>query len=224
MRIHHIRLGINSCYLIGGNNYVMVDAGVPHKAEKFRKEIRKLGIRPEEIRLMVLTHSHFDHAGSAYEIQQMTGAKIACHEMERPYLEEGGFAMPKGVNLWGKISHPLFFPVFKKIKFPKVKADIVLKGNEMPLDEYGIQGSIIHTPGHTEGSISVLLQSGEAFVGCMAHNNLPFRLRPGLPIYAQDIEKIKESWKILLSKGVKMVYPGHGNPFPVEVIRKSLSL
>ncbi len=87
---------------------------------------------------------------------------------------------------------------------------------------YGIDGKIIHTPGHTPGSISVILDSGEAFVGCMAHNGFPFRIQPGLPIYALDIEEIKKQWKILIDSGIKMIYPGHGKPFPVEIIKKSL--
>jgi hydroxyacylglutathione hydrolase len=68
-----------------------------------------------------------------------------------------------------------------------------------------------------------LLDTGEAFVGCMAHNNLPFRLRPGLPIYALDIDSIKANWKLIIDKGAKMIYPGHGNPFPVEVMKKILN-
>jgi hypothetical protein len=46
--------------------------------------------------------------------------------------------------------------------------------------------------------LTVVILSGEAFVGCMAHNNLPFRLRPGLPIYALDIDSIKANWKLYL--------------------------
>jgi hypothetical protein len=56
----------------------------------------------------------------------------------------------------------------------------------------------------------------------MAHNGFPFRLKPGLPIYAQDINSIKTVWKILIDKGVNMVYPGHGNPFPIDVIKEQL--
>ena len=51
----------------------------------------------------------------------------------------------------------------------------------------------------------------------------PFRLRPGLPIYALDIATVKENWKLLIDKGAKMIYPGHGNPFPVEVMKKILN-
>ena len=112
--------------------------------------------------------------------------------------------------------------IFKRIPFPKFKPDILITDKPFPLTEYGINGNIIHTPGHTLGSISVILDSGEAFVGCMAHDGLPFRIRPGLPIYAQDIVAIKESWRLLIDKGAKMIYPGHGNPFPVKIIKKYL--
>jgi glyoxylase-like metal-dependent hydrolase (beta-lactamase superfamily II) len=105
-----------------------------------------------------------------------------------------------------------------KIPFPKFTPDILLNNDPYPLAEFGIDGEIIHTPGHTVGSVSVILNSGEAFVGCMAHNGLPFRLKPGLPIYAQEIEDIKGNWKTLIDKGITYVYPGHGKAFPVDVL------
>lgn len=91
------------------------------------------------------------------------------------------------------------------------------------LTDYGIPGRVIYTPGHTAGSLSVLLDSGDAFVGCLAMNKLPFRLSPGLPIFAEDIQKVKESWKHLLGLGAKTVYPGHGEPFSADIIRKALA-
>jgi glyoxylase-like metal-dependent hydrolase (beta-lactamase superfamily II) len=81
----------------------------------------------------------------------------------------------------------------------------------------------MHTPGHTIGSISVILGSGEAIVGCMAHNGFPFRFKPGLPIYAQDIGAIKENWKALIDRGITFVYPGHGKPFAIEAIKNQLN-
>jgi hydroxyacylglutathione hydrolase len=221
-KIFPIRLGINSCYLIRGNDIVMIDGGMPNKLKTFQRKLSRLGIQPSDIKLIVLTHSHFDHSGSALEIREFTGAEIAVHESERTYLEEGGMIIPKGVNTYGKLTKPLLFSIFKKISFPKFKPDILIADEPYSLLKYGIDGNIIHTPGHTMGSLSVILNSGEAFVGCMAHNGFPFRIRPGLPIYAQDIEEIKKHWKILIDRGVKMIYPGHGKPFPVEVIKKAL--
>ncbi len=220
--IFPIKLGLNSCYLIRGKGIVMIDGGVPNKLKMFKRKLSKLGIQPSEIKLIVLTHSHLDHCGSAREIRDLTGAKVAIHESERTYLENGGMIIPKGVNVLGRLTQPLFFPIFKKISFPKFKPDILITNESYSLSMYGIDGNIIHTPGHTLGSISVILNSGEAFVGCMAHNGFPFRLHPGLPIYAQDIESIRKCWKILIAGGTKMIYPGHGKSFSVEVIKKSL--
>lgn len=220
-KVFPIKLGLNSCYLIRGKDIVMIDGGMPNRLKMFKRKLSKLGIQSSEIKLIVLTHSHFDHSGSARKIRDFTGAKIAIHESEGTYLENGGMIIPKGVNAYGKLTKPLLFSIFKKIPFPKFKPDILITNEPYSLSLYGIDGDIIHTPGHTAGSISVILDSGEAFVGCMAHNGFPFRFRPGLPIYAQDIDAIKKYWRILIDRGIKMIYPGHGKPFPVEVIKKS---
>jgi len=222
LEIFRVKLGLNSCYLIRGKDIVMIDGGMPNKLKVLKRVLTRLDISPSDIKLIVLTHSHFDHSGSAQEIREFTGGKIAVHVSERTYLENGGMIIPKGVNFYGKITKPWLFAIFKKISFPKFKPDILITDEPYPLKAYGIDGNIIHTPGHTVGSISVILDSGEAFVGCMAHNGFPFRFHPGLPIYAQDIEAIKKCWKILIGRGIKMIYPGHGKPFPVEVIKKTL--
>ncbi len=214
-----MKLGLDSCYLIRSKHIVMVDGGVPNKLNAFKRKLNRFHVHPEEIRLIILTHSHFDHAGSARDIRDYTGAKILLHEKDYEYLEKGEMCIPKGVNIWGKISQPLLFPVLRRIKFPLFEPDIIMKGEEYPLDEFGIDGKVIHTPGHTPGSISVLLKTGEAFVGCMAHDGFPFRLNPGLPIYASDIDEIKKNWKSLIEKGAKIIFPGHGNQFSVEVIK-----
>ena len=218
-----MKLGLNSCYLIRGKTLIMVDGGMPNKLGVFKRKLKQLYINPEEIKLIILTHSHFDHAGSAKAICEYTGAKTVIHESEKSFFENKGFAMVKGMNLWGKITFiAAILPLLKIISYPKVKADIIINEKEFPLSDYGIDGKILHTPGHTQGSLSVLLNTGEAFVGCLAHDGLPFRLNSGLPIYGQNLDTIKESWRLLIDKGAKVIFPGHGNPFPVEVIKEKL--
>jgi len=115
-------------------------------------------------------------------------------------------------------------PLVKKIvKFPAAKVDIIMGDNDLSLKEYGLEGRVVYTPGHTYGSISVVLESGDAFVGCLAHNRPPFVLKPKLPIYAKDLELLKKSWVKVIKMGATTIYPGHGNSFPVEKITKYLN-
>ena len=222
MKIHTIRLGLDYCYLIQDEETIMVDGGSPHQAKEFIRALGKIGVKPEAIRLLVITHGHFDHIGSARDIQEITGAKLAMHEQEKEWLEKSLKHLPPGVTRWGKIFHgvlKLFMPL---IHIPAATVDLVLGDQERFLSEYGIRGKIIPTPGHSSGSVSILLESGEAFVGDLAMNKFPLRLSAGLPIFAEDVSGLKTSWKRLLDQGAKTVYPAHGKPFSVEVIQKAL--
>jgi glyoxylase-like metal-dependent hydrolase (beta-lactamase superfamily II) len=133
--------------------------------------------------------------------------------------------MPPGVTTWGSILDKLvtwFIIPFKHIRAAEV--DIVLKDKEFSLNNYGIEGKVIHTPGHSSGSVSMLLDTGEAFVGDLAMNKFPLRLTPGLPIFAEDWPKLIESWQKLLDLGVKIVYPAHGKPFSADIIKSELTI
>ena len=222
--IYPIRSSINTFYLIRDKGAVLFDAGYINGASVFREKIDNLGISPEEIKLIILSHGDFDHVGGAGELREMTGAKIAIHEKDRRYLEEGIFHWAKGVTPWGKISRASLKPVMmKKAGFPGIKADIVLEDDEFSLEPYGIHGKVVYTPGHTMGSVSILLDSGEAMVGCLAHNRFPFTTKPKLPIYADDLELLKKSWTKVIESGATTIYPGHGQPFPLKRIVQYLN-
>ena len=224
VQIIPFRSGINTCYIVKDRGAVLIDAATPGQGQSLSKLLAHSGIRTEEIKLIILTHGDFDHCGSAKEIQELTGAKIVLHEKDKKNLEESIFHWPEGVTPWGKISRTLLMPLVKKIgKVVPAKVDIVMGDTDLSLKEYGLEGSIVYTPGHTYGSISVVLESGDAFVGCLAHNRLPFVFRPKLPIYALDLELLKESWIKVINMGATTIYPGHGLSFPVEKIIKYLN-
>lgn len=223
VNIHSIDFGFNQCYVIKSEGTVMIDGGPPNKVEDFMKVSEGIPVQPEDIQLIIITHGHFDHIGSAKEIKEVTGAKIVMHQLDTNYLEKPFQRVPKGVGVWGGTLSMLLHIPLPFIHFPATQVDIVLGDEGMSLTDFGIPGRVIYTPGHTAGSVSVLLDSGDAFVGCLAQNKFPLRLSPGLPVLADSIEKVRESWKRLFELGVETVYPGHGKPFSADIIRKAFT-
>lgn len=223
-QIFSFQSGITTCYILKDKGAVLIDAPWPLTRKSFSGFLSDAAIKPEELQLIIPTHGDFDHAGGAKQIQELTTARIVMHEKDSPNLENGNFHWPEGVTPWGKFSRAVFKPLVRSVgKFPAAAVDIKLDDQGMSLEEYGIPGWIIYTPGHTYGSISVMLESGDAFVGCLAQNMFPFGFRPKLPIYAKDPALLKESWIKVLDLGARTIYPGHGKPFPVEKIAKYLN-
>lgn len=217
--------GINSSYLIREEGVVMYDAAPFKDPSVFSGLLEMHRLKPGDIRLIVLSHGDFDHVGGAKKLKELTGAKIAIHEKDQKNLEEAIFHWPEGVTAWGRLSRFIFKPLVSKIgsfELQAVEADIALGDQSFSLEEYGISGRVIHTPGHTYGSVSILLDSGDALVGCLAHNRMPFVMKPGLPIYAMDLELLKKSWRVIIDQGAKYIYPSHGKPFPVEKMLRYL--
>lgn len=223
INIHPIVLGPDHCYIIREKGTIMVDGGAPRKAREFAESIKKISVRPEDVRLIVITHGHWDHIASAKEIKELTGGKIAMHYREKEWLEKSLKPMPPGVTAWGKILSKMITIYLPMVHIPATQVDVVIGDEGLALEEYGIPGRVIWTPGHSSGSVSILLETGDAFVGDMAMNKFPLSLRPGLPIFAENNDKLKESWRSLLVRGAKMIYPAHGEPFSADIIRQALS-
>jgi len=221
--IYSKRLGINRCYVIKADGCIMVDTGPSISESAIENWLRTIPIDPQEIQLIVLTHGHADHVGAASRVKKITGAKIAVHKYDKDMFENGDVVWPSAVTNWGRLMRAMLKPLSSLFRFQGGKVDVVLGNEGLALADYGIPGRVIHTPGHTPGSVSVLLETGDAFVGCMTHNSLPFRIGPGLPIFAEDLPKLRESWESILEQGAETIYPAHGDPFDSGDILKALS-
>ena len=223
MNIQTIKVGIDNCYIIKDNSTIVVDGGMPGYFRKFKSGLKHKDINPKDIEAIILTHCHWDHIGCTKKIKNITGAKVIVHKDEKHRLENGEVFMPPGVTRWGKIFGSFLNLWIKRVKILPCKTDIVID-DDYSLKKFGINGKIVHTPGHSPGSISVVLDSGEAFVGDLAMNGPPLTLKPNLPIFSENaISVVKESWMKLIDMGVKTIYPAHGSPFPVEIIIKRIN-
>jgi hydroxyacylglutathione hydrolase len=220
--IHPIPLGVGQGYIIQGESAIMIDGGAPGKAKVFIEILDRIGIKPEDIKLLIMTHGHWDHIGSARDIKEITGAKIAMHRREKDWLEKSLKVLPPGVTLWGKIFGKIMAMFMPFVHIPATNVDVILEDEEFFLGTYGIAGTVFYTPGHSSGSVSILLETGDAFVGDLAMNAFPLRLSPGLPIFAEDLRKVKDSWELLLARGARKIYPAHGSPFSADIIRNCL--
>jgi glyoxylase-like metal-dependent hydrolase (beta-lactamase superfamily II) len=125
--------------------------------------------------------------------------------------------------MWGRVLSSIAKVLVPLIEVPPTKVDVTLGDEGLPLSHFGIPGRVLYTPGHSSGSVSVLLDSGEAFVGDLAMNTFPLRLSPGLPIFAENPSAVIASWELLLEAGARVVYPAHGKPFPADVIRRAIA-
>jgi len=223
INIFPIPMMFDTIYAIRSEGVILIDGGDPHKIGNLKRGLERASIKLEEIKLILLTHGHWDHIGSTKDIQALTGARVLLHQKDMHFLDEIHPSQPPGFTLWGKLIIEGLKLYTSYMHIPTFEVDIVAGDDEISLAEYGIPGKVVYTPGHSWGSVSVLLDGGQVFVGDLAMNMFPMRFRPGLPIFGDDIQIVKKSWQKLLVMGAKTVYPAHGKPFPVEILNKAVS-
>jgi len=228
--IQSVKLGWTRCYLLkctGG--YLLIDVYYPGYYAKFEKKLEQIGIATSEIKYLLLTHHHDDHAGFAAELVRHTGCQVIAHRNALSALEKGESEdTGKPVNRRLQIVLAFYMLYHKEFKFPPVRLaerDIIIEGdNNEFLKGIGIDGVILHTPGHTRDSISVLLSDGSAFVGDAAMNFLRWTGVGNRPIYIEDIDIVYESWRKLRERGARVIYPSHGNCFSAAKLDKLAGL
>jgi hydroxyacylglutathione hydrolase len=213
---------ITNCYLIKERGLILVDAGPSEKSEQLLKKLQTLSVNPKDISLVVATHAHWDHIGSLAEWKKMTGCKVAINHREKEWVEKGLKPQPKILSLYGVFPGICSRIMAAALPFSGTPVDVALTDDGMSLEPFGISGRALHTPGHTPGSMSVLLDTGDAFVGDLAMNGPVMRFGPGMPSLGDNPRIVKTSWRLLLDKGAKRIYPAHGKSFDADVLRRKL--
>jgi len=218
-RITTIKMLSSNAYLVAnGKQAILIDCGMKKKEKKIIAALEKLQLSPQDIQLIILTHTHYDHAGSIKALQQITGAKILVHKAEASCLAQGHCAFPKGTMWFPKIMSAIGRALDKWVgRYASVAPDIAI-AKRFDLEPFGIDGYVLPTPGHTAGSLSVVIEDSHAIVGDTLFNIFKHSVYPP---YANDQEGLLKSWKKLLEIDCKYFYPGHGKPFTRERLQKT---
>jgi len=221
-KIIPVDLGMVKTFAIVGLRTVLVDTGMPEQQGALWEKLLQAGIRPEDLALVVITHAHLDHFGNARFLQKKTGAKVLVHRLDAQGLRDGRLEFPNSFNLIGAVfSAFIRFTFFLKSLLRKgegsnfgVEPDIVIDG-EYDLHEYGIAGKIIHTPGHTPGSVTVLLDSGEAFVGDLVGTFLKPG-KPTIPLWGNNLRELRRSIRKLMGARPTWIHASHVARFSLQ--------
>jgi len=198
-----------NAYLITGSRHVLVDPGPPGSAGELLEQLSRHRISLGDIGLIVITHGHPDHFGSASQYKEWTRAPLAVHELDAEYVNFGSVPVLKPTTRLGSLFKSLF-----NMKANPVEPDIILRDGDK-LNRYAGQGRVVQTPGHTAGSISILLPDGNCIVGDLLMRGLSART-PSLPWFAENESEVRESLQRVVNLGARTLLAGHGGPFDVE--------
>lgn len=169
----------SNVYLVKVNDfYILIDVGTGLGFYNLLRNLLELNIRIEDIRYIFLTHAHFHAAGGAYMFNSLPGL-IVAHEPDSSYLRSLDLRK-MSVN---EEYSSYMYPVFTSISIPLNKTIYKLSENIL----------VVHTPGHTKGSISVLVDSVKAlFVGDLTSGILSKDWDSSLEDYYSSLNKVIE--------------------------------
>jgi glyoxylase-like metal-dependent hydrolase (beta-lactamase superfamily II) len=172
-----------------GNNRLLVDLGWPGKSAALFANLERTGVPLSEIRYGLATHYHIDHAGAAQDLKRK-GVPLLV-------LEEQVAAIPL-MKQWTKPAD----------NYTEITThdNVVISCAESRafLAKIGIGGEILHTPGHSDDSVSLVLDIGCAFTGDLTMEAM---------VATEDPIVVARSWRLLRDRRVTTIYAGHGNPF-----------
>jgi glyoxylase-like metal-dependent hydrolase (beta-lactamase superfamily II) len=194
--------GANSYLALSDSAAAVIDTGLGGNEKKIVDYASKAGLKPDQLRYIILTHPDPDHSGSAAKLKALTGAQVAIHEADAPRLS--GEKKVKDVKGGMGLLFGLMSPF---MRFTPVKPDVVLKDADKLLDLV-----VVHTPGHTDGSISLYREGRAIFVGdaLVTDSSGKPRLPPGG--FTVDMERAKESIRKISALKYGLLLPGHGPP------------
>lgn len=210
--VHTFRRAYTNVFaVVGPQGVILIDAGEADEVEGLLRDLKRAGIEPGDVRAIVLTHGHGDHAGGAKALAAITGAPIVAGQGDVERLESGrtGGLCPTDRTAERRREG------YERATFPAVVPDHVIT-EEIALREVvdiGVEGRVIPLPGHTEGSL-VIETPRAVFVGDLLRGSIA-SAEARRHFYMCDLEDNDRDILGLfttLPDSVQIVFPGHFGP------------
>lgn len=220
MRVHRLPLHGTNAYVISGDHHVLVDTGPARARTTLLDGLASIGLGGEDLSLVLLTHAHATAVGNAAYLQQVFHVPIAVHGADAPVLASG-------IDRVVCISKPVgaIMRWLGDTRFDAPTPDVVF-GHTLSLEAFGVHGTVVHTPGHTIGSTSVVLPTGDAIIGDLLMGGFfGGRLWPTRPThhyFAEVPQRVARSLALLNRLGVHRLHPGTGDVLPMDVVRDEI--
>ena len=209
--------GTGNAYLIcTENGNLLVDTGRKAAFRRLKRNISTLNPDLKSIHFLILTHSHYDHCQNAHEIQKRAGCRVIMSAHEAEFARSGLSPLPDGTNPFTRIISFLGKKCAQKVFKFSPFIPVILVEDDLDLKSYGFNIRIIHTKGHSKGSISVLIDDEIAIVGDTMFGVCKNSI---FPPFADDIPEMINSWGKLLKTDCQIFLPGHGKVISRELVQ-----
>ena len=216
MEIKHLSLGMVNAYLvITGKNIFLIDTGFAMTRSKLENALEMQGIKPGDIKLVIITHGDMDHIGNCAYLQKKYELKVAVHKADAWLCTSGKSIQNRKriESFLSKIKSSFFRtlvvkPLIKKFPLEAFEPDMILSDGQ-DLKNEGFDAKIIHIPGHSKGSIGILTSEGDFFSGDTINN----RKKPTVANIVENETELANSLEKIKALNIQTIYPGHGTPF-----------
>lgn len=220
LRVVPIKLPLANAYLVLDERPILVDTGYSGDEGRILKALAAQGLTPRDLALILITHAHGDHIGSAAALRKLSGAPIALHRADEAAATSGRNGPLTPTRATASLMALIFGRLMRPVE-PAPPDLLVEEGHD--LRAYGVRGALLHTPGHTAGSLSLRLAGGQMLIGdLLMGGHLGGALGPTRPRYhyfAESLATVRASLARVLAHSPTRLYVGHGGPLPGAAVR-----